>query len=105
MLQNSAAVVLGCCKAMMDTNQSFGKGKVRDAILRIASDFLTFDNTLVMRAAAQIFGIVARIEDASFKESITGYLCNKRVKKKHYLFVFFCFFCNKMWVPTSHYAS
>ena len=59
-LQNSAAVILGCCKCML--------GKVRDSVLRIASDFLAFNNPLVMRPGAQVFGILSKMEDNAFKK-------------------------------------
>ena len=77
-LQNSAAVVLGCCKCMLQHGLCFGKGKVRDAVLRIASDFLAFANPLVMRAGAQTFGVLSRIEDDVFKSTIIQYLYKKK---------------------------
>lgn len=77
-LQNSAAVILGCCKCMLQNGIQFGKGKVRDSVLRIASDFLAFNNPLVMRAGAQTFGILSRIEDDQFKTTIIQYLYKKK---------------------------
>ena len=77
-LQNSAAVMLGSCQQMMQCKFHFGKGKVRDLIVRIASDFLSFSSSLVMRAGAQMFGILAKIEDKSFKQHIIQYLSKKK---------------------------
>ena len=56
-LQNSAAVILGCCKNMLENGIKFGKGKVRFCI-KNCYDFLAFNNQLVMRAGVNIWYII-----------------------------------------------